>query len=300
MDVKMSPPGEREERMYLYRIIRYAPSLVRDEWLNIGVLLFDPETGDRRLQMISETQEYARVRRLHPEADEALLRRVQDDLESRFDEFSTRLGNEGGSERHSGHGVTRADNTAGWQELLTKWDNLLSNTLQLTESKALLSAKGFAFEMDRLYGDHVALPPRPGRAPESRATLRDYCTQVFHQAQVWKLVDRRVPVSPYTFPGDPMHIDYSYRRNGTRGFVQTLSVTRSPGDAKMLAYTAEHIARKSELGTEFAAVTDVPLLPTNPRHRFVSDTLKAANIASVPREGFAVWVAKLKPMLRVQ
>jgi hypothetical protein len=32
-----------------------------------------------------------------------------------------------------------------------------------------------------------------------------------------------------------MRIDYGYRRNGTRGFVQALSVLRAPADAKLLA-----------------------------------------------------------------
>jgi hypothetical protein len=33
------------ERAYVYRVLRYAPNLVRDEWVNIGVLVFDPESG---------------------------------------------------------------------------------------------------------------------------------------------------------------------------------------------------------------------------------------------------------------
>ena len=37
-----------EERAYAYRILRYTPNLVRDEWENIGVLIFDPRTGQRR------------------------------------------------------------------------------------------------------------------------------------------------------------------------------------------------------------------------------------------------------------
>ena len=59
------------ERACVYRVLRYTPNLVRDEWLNIGVLVFDPETGERRLRMIEDADEYARVRRLHPQADEA-------------------------------------------------------------------------------------------------------------------------------------------------------------------------------------------------------------------------------------
>jgi hypothetical protein len=45
-------------------------------------------------------------------------------------------------------------------------------------------------------------------------------------------------------------------------------------------------------------VTDVPLLSENERHRFVRDTLRDAGIEPVPMEGFAVWVAKLRPMLQ--
>jgi hypothetical protein len=297
MDETAGPPNERDKRMYLYRVVRYAPNLVRDEWLNIGVLLFEPETAQRRLRLISETEEFTRVRRLHPAADEALLRRLQEDLESRFEEFSLRSRNEvapGGQP-----GVAAGDE---WQGLLSKWDDLLSNTVQLTDSKGSLATENIDAELERLYADHVA--PQRSRvrvgAPGSRATMRTYCRQVFHQAQIWDRIEPSVRAASYTFPGDPMRIDYSYRRNGTRGFVQTLSVTRSPSDAKLLAYTAENITKKSELGTEFAAITDVPLLATNERHRFVGNTLRSAGIEPVPLEGFAVWVAKLKPLLRGQ
>ncbi len=37
------------EHAYAYRVLRYTPNLLRDEWVNIGVLVFDPETGERAL-----------------------------------------------------------------------------------------------------------------------------------------------------------------------------------------------------------------------------------------------------------
>ena len=73
-------------------------------------------------------------------------------------------------------------------------------------------------------------------------------------------------VAEFTFPGDPMRIDYSYRRNGTRGYVQTRSVSRAPGDCKSYAYTAARFAARAPFASEFAAVTDVPLLAENERH----------------------------------
>ena len=65
-------------RLLIRRVLRYAPNPVRDEWVNIGVLIFDPESGERRLRMVEEEDEFHRVRRLHPDADESVLPRLRD------------------------------------------------------------------------------------------------------------------------------------------------------------------------------------------------------------------------------
>jgi hypothetical protein len=139
-------PGERASA---YRIFRYSPNLVRDEWVNIGVLVFDPKTGERRLRLIEEQDEYNRVRRLHPQADETLLRALRDNLEDRFKSESE-------SESANGSKGGRGD----WQRLLGKWDDTLSNALQLAPQKDVFAADLDA-ELERLYADHVAPQPRP-------------------------------------------------------------------------------------------------------------------------------------------
>jgi len=272
-------PGERA---FAYRVLRYTPNLVRDEWVNIGILIFAPETGERRLRLIEEQEEYNRVWRLHPQADEGLLRSLRNDLEDRFQSVD-------------GH----AGNSRDWQAVLAKWDDTLSNALQLAPQKGSL-AEDLDAELERLYSDHVALQRGPSRVgvPGSRAQMRSYCSQVFRQARLWERIEKRVDISEFTFPGDPMRIDYGYRRNGTHGFVHTLSVSRSPGETKNLAYTAERITAKAPWKSEFAAVTDVQLLEGNLRHRFVRDTLRDAGIEPVPLDHFAVWVSKLKPMMQ--
>lgn len=269
------------ENQYVYRILRYTPNLVRDEWVNVGVLLYNQATGERRLRMIEEQDEFARVRRLHPAADEDLLRRLRDDLEDRL--------------KNAKDAVDGGD----WQRLLSKWDDTLSNALQLAPQKGVY-ANDLDAELERLYTDHVAPERRAPRvgAPGSRAMVRGYCSQVWRQARLWERLEKGVRVSDYTFPGDPMRIDYSYRRNGTRGFVQTMSVSRSPADCKLFAYTAARIAARAPFRSEFAAVTDVALHRNNERHEFVHHTLEDAGIEPVPMEGFAVWVGKLKPLLQ--
>ena len=270
----------RDEKTCAYRVLRYSPNLVRDEWVNIGVLLFETQTGERRLRLLESQDEFARVRRLHPAADEELLRGLRDDLEDRFQRAST------------------GPDNGGWQKLLAKWDDTLSNALQLAPQKGVFAADLDA-ELERLYADHVAPQRAASRvgAPGSRATMRGYCGQVWKLARLWDRLDKSVRVAEFTLPGDPMRVDYSYRRNGTRGYVQTLSVSRAPADCKMYAYTAARIAARAPFASEFAAVTDVALRPENARHRFVRDTLRDAGIEPVAMEGFAVWVNKLKPLL---
>jgi Protein of unknown function (DUF3037) len=272
-----------EESACAYRVLRYTPNLVRDEWVNIGILLFNPQTGERRLRLIEDEEEYRRVRRLHPQADEPLLRALRDDLEDRFQTT----------------GSAGSENINGWQQLLAKWDDTLSNALQLAPQKGIFTSD-LDTELERLYSDHVAVPYQPGRvgAPGSRARVRSYCSQVFRQAHLWERIEKSVRAEQWTLPGDPLRIDYSYRRNGTRGFVHTLSVTRAPGDFKQLAYTAERIHAKEKLKTEFAAITDVPLVPGNKRDDFVAAALREVGIEPVAMESFAVWVAKLKPLLQ--
>lgn len=276
-----------EYKTFVSHILRYTSDLVRDEWLNIGVLLFDPATGERSIRLIEEEREFARLRRLQPTADEELIRRTRDHLDDHF-EFLLQQFRAGSS-------------TAGqdFQKLIDKWDGTLSTGLQLSPQKGV-HAHDLESEAARLYSEHVGLERTPSRvgAPGTRPTIRKYCDQVWHQARLWEKIEKSMRVSQFTFPGDPMRIDYAYRRNGSRGFVQTLSVSRSPMACKEYAYTAQYIAPRAAFKSEFACVTDVPLESDNLRHRFVRDTLREAGIEPIPMEGFAVWVARLKPMLQ--
>ncbi len=279
-----------DDNTFAYHVLRYTSDLVRDEWVNIGVIVFDPLTGALRLRLVEEQDEYARIRRLQPTADEDVLRGFRDHLE---DQFVTDLRN-----RRAELGGT-PDVGEELQKLIENWNNTLSNGLQLAPQKGV-HADDLDVELERLYTEHVAPPRKVIRvgAPRSRAMIRSYCSQVWKMAGLWDRIQKSVRVTEFTFPGDPMRIDYCYRRNGTRGYVQTLSVSRSPADCKLYAYTAARIATRAPFASEFAAVTDIPLLPENERHRFVRDTLRDAGIEPVGMDHFATWVPKLKPTIQ--
>src|SRR5271155_2881131 len=241
-----------------YHILRYTPNLVRDEWVNIGVLLEEVDGGRRALRVIEETSEIARVRRLHPNADEELLR-------GRPGEFAARL--------HEPEEAVRA--------YLEKLGQTLSNTIQLSSQKALL-ARDFEAELDRLYREHVAPPPRArgGLAENARNWLRGKLRDVFRRHHLMGKVREGVRVEEFTHPGDPFKFDYGYR-NGAEGYVQSVLLARDMLPSKALAYTAEHI-RKRKPAAEFTAITDVEPVAGNPRHEFLLRLFEEQKIRVVP------------------
>jgi hypothetical protein len=279
-----------DDSKFVYHVLRYTSDLIRDEWVNIGVILFDPLTGALRLRLVEEQDEYARIRRLQPTADEDVLRGFRDHLEDRFATFLR-------NRRAEQDGTLPVGQEL--QKLMENWNNTLSNGLQLAPQKGVC-ADDLDVELERLYTEHVAPPRKIARvgAPGNRAMIRSYCSQVWRAAGLWDRIQKSVRVSEFTFEGDPMRIDYCYRRNGTRGYVQTLSVSRAPADCKLYAYTAARIAARAPFSSEFAAVTDVPLLPENERHRFVRDTLRDAGIEPIGMDHFSTWVPKLKATIQ--
>jgi Protein of unknown function (DUF3037) len=301
-------PAAPAERTLVHRILRYVPSLLRDEWVNIGVLLYDPGTGERRLRLIEEEEEYERLRCLHPRVDEESLRGLRDHMESRFGAPTQSSGNGGPAP-----GTLRNDegnpkpNATDWFKILEKWDATLSQSVQLADPKAT-TAGDINLEIDRLYRERVAVgqsytAARPGRAT-TRDRMRDYMNQVFRQAGIWNRIQTGVRVSEFTLDGDPMVIDYGYLRNDRmRGLVQTIALSSRPDDAKVFAYTAQKIRDRAEqpkgrFSHEFVAVTDIGFKTDNENHQFLKKMLDNSGVVPLPLDGVAVWVAKLRPMVQ--
>ncbi len=194
-----------EKRMTLvYRVLRYTPNLVRDEWVNIGVLLEEAGGSRREARLIQEPGELARVRRLHPAADEDLLRSLPV-------EFDARL----------------ADSPPEVEKYIDKLELTLSNVLQFSPQRGLL-AEDFDAEMDRLYRDHVTPPARTrsGIVESTRAWIRERLRDVFRRHRLVRESSKKISASrSYTQPGDPLKLDYAYQ-NGVRGYLHSIVLGR--------------------------------------------------------------------------
>jgi len=274
---------ENDLREFVYRVVRYTPNVVRDEWVNIGVILdaaldgavhgAAPGNPRRQARLIETDGEMARVRRLHPGADIALLRSLGPEFEARLSSIGDGAGN----------GASGDPGAA--DAYMKRLEDSLSNALQFSPQKVVL-AEDFDSELERLYQAHVS-PPRGARGgllENTRAWIHAKLRDVFlrrklHSKSSWQ---KSVPVEEFTQPGDPLKIDYAYRSNGTRGFIEAISLWRDPAQAKVLAYTAECIRARVATKTEFTAVVEMEPARENPRHQFVARLFEEQQIALVP------------------
>ncbi|HEV8383931.1 MAG TPA: DUF3037 domain-containing protein [Candidatus Acidoferrales bacterium] len=266
--------SEEPLQTFTYRILRYTPNLIRDEWINIGVLLHDPARNILRARMIEEGEAFARLRKLRFDAEESLLRALQSDLEAQA--------------------AAHRDGAGGY---LNQLDDTLSNLLQLSPQKAVLSADLDA-ELERLYADHVAPPiARPrgaAEATDTRASIRARAREIFRRLGISKRL-AAVRAAEYTFPGDPLRIDFGWRSNGTRGFFQPISLTREPAPAKEYAFTAERIRQRVD-DCQFAAITMTALQSGNDRHQFVQHIFAEQKIEIVPVTQLDEYASGLRPL----
>ena len=261
---------------YAYQVVRYQPNLIRDEWVNIGVVLLDPSSGRVRQRWLEESADFARLRRLHPAADEELLLR----LPAEFDRQLAGAGSDGVA-------------------LLDTFDLTLSNAVQLSPRTGLLASDPDA-GLERVFHEQVEPVREPRRGAgeiRTRNDVRAQAADYFRSEKILRLMQRGVPAAEFTVPGDPMRIDFSYRRNGTRGFVHAVALGRDPGQAKLLAFTAEAIRGKIE-HAEFLAVTEREPARGNVRDQFVSSVLADNGIRMLPLAGLRKWAHDVAPVLK--
>ena len=203
--------SKSERRACEFRLLRYVPDAVRNEYVHIGVIL--REQGSREPAEVRFTHDWRRVRCLDPEADTALLEGMESELRRRFQQEPD--GN-----------------------LMRLLSEALSLSVQMTEPKAYL-AESLPAGMEELMRLYVEPPPRE-RVPRlsGRAAIQARMRTEFERAGVWDLMRKKIAASEYTRPGDPLRIDVGYRPNGVIRMFHAVSLEPGVEMAKVLAFSA--------------------------------------------------------------
>jgi hypothetical protein len=238
-----------------FTLIRYSPDAVREEFVNIGVLLWDAGGAHVRF-----TRDWRRVRCLDPAADIDMLQALEADLREQ---------------------LTRG--VLDRATLLEKLQDYCSNSLQLTAPKGCL-AQDPQRELESLA--RMYLERRMGRgspAREGRGLILGKMKDAFQQAGVWKLMKKKIAAADYTHKGDPLKIDCGYRPNGVIRMFHAVSLAADVDAAKVLAFTypdlRDGITRLEEATSELTAVVEPDLDRADEAILFALATLERSQIA---------------------
>jgi Protein of unknown function (DUF3037) len=201
-----------ERKQCEFQLIRYVPDPVKNEFVNIGVLL-RAATGEQTV--LRFTRDWARVLCLDPDADTQMLEALEIEI---------------------GHRL-RSQPADHPKPILGLLEGSLSNGVQMTETKGYL-AESFLSGVEDLMRLYVDNPRRERKQRRGgRAALVAAMRTHFEAAGVWTLMRKHIAAASYTRPGDPLRIDCGYRNSKMKMF-QAISLEGGVDEAKLLAFSA--------------------------------------------------------------
>ena len=237
-------------------ILRYAPDAVKNEFINVGLVLLPP-AGSAQVRF---TSDWSRVLCLDPDADMEMLQALESDLRNQLREMN------------------------GDRDLiLRRIQDSFSNAIQPSEFQACL-AESPVTEADELARLYLERPRRrqPAREPSGRAAIVARMRSEFEAAGVWRLMQEKIPVSRYTRSGDPLKIDCGYSPNGTVKLFHAVTLGSDVNAAKVLAFSFPQLAqgiRKAENKQAFlTAIVEDDLAKDDESVTFARETLELNEI----------------------
>jgi hypothetical protein len=242
-----------------FLLVRYVPDTVKDEFINIGVVVLSDAEGFADLRF---TRDWRRVRCLDPAADLEMLQAIEAELRERL--------RAGGADR---------------QRILHLLNDSFANAVQVSSPKALLTDAPEQ-ELTRLAQLYLE-SARHGSKREiaGRASLVIKIQEAFTRAGVWSSMSKKIAVAKYTHPGDPLKIDCGYRPNGVIKLFHAVSLATDLEAAKVLAFSfpqiREGIARVENAKVELTAIIEDDIQRDRDGITFALDTLERSSISAV-------------------
>ncbi len=254
-------------RQLEFFLLRYVPDAVKDEFVNIGVVMTEPAANGSGFADVRFTRDWRRVRCLDPAADIEMLEAVEAELRRRLSD-----------------GLDR-------EQLLNRLRDSFSNAIQLSPAKACLAESPQA-EIEKLAGLYLETTRRRGaREAGGRRLIVQRMRHEFEQAGVWPHMRHNIAVAQYTHKGDPLRLDCGYRPNGVvklyHGVALESEVDGARIDAaKALAFSfpaiREGIATAEKAGAELAAIVEDSLDRADDAIAFALATLEQSGIRVAP------------------
>lgn len=273
-------------------LVRYVPDAVKNEFVNIGVVLREAAHPDGAV--VRFTRDWGRVRCMDPDADTAMLESLEGEIAARL-----RLGD------------------ADFKPVMRVMEDTFSNAVQLSDPRASL-AENVAAEMEQLMAMYVeSRRERVARKRTGRAALQAEMRGAFEHAGVWELMRKRIGAAEYTRAGDPLKIDCGYRPDfysqAAGAVVRMFQAVSLEGDleaAKVLAFAApalrDGLQRVEGASLDLAAVVE-PVRQVEEsfaeegleRYRYGVETMESAGIRVIAATNLGAVAETARRELRV-
>lgn len=244
-------------------LLRYVPDAVKDEFVNVGLLMLGPNGSANGFAEVRFTRDWSRVRCLDPAADIEMLEAFEAAMRAEL--------------------LTGAP---GRDALLKRLDDSFSNMIQVSQGKACLTESPHQ-EVELLAKMYLESAPRKGsreRTASARARIVAQMREAFEAVGVWQLMWKKIPAAEYTQAGDPLKIDCGYKPNGTVKLFHALALESEVDSAKVLAFSypaiKAGIARKMNATVELTAVINIEaqLQQADEQIAFARETLTSSAI----------------------
>jgi hypothetical protein len=244
-----------EARQFEFMVLRYAPHAIKDEFVNIGVVLLEAGEGTAYVR-VRMTSDWRRVLCIDADADIEFLDALGRDLQTRLADLQNRA------------------------YLMKAIEESFSGAVQLSSRRASLTADPDK-ELDTLEELYLR-GRRPGsqHAISTRQQILRRMQDEFERAGVWKLVKHQIPVAEYTGAGDPLRIDCGYRPNGIMKMFHAVALMASADPATTLAFKYPRIVqglKQKNIAAELTAIVDT-LETTHSGVAFAVGVLQQAGI----------------------
>lgn len=204
--------NDSDRQKCIFQLFRYAPDRLRGEFVNIGVMLRKVDSNQLGHTEVRFTHDWRRIRCLDSTVDTAQLEAMESELRRE---------------------LTKNPDT----ELMRILNESLSLNIQITGQKGYL-AESLPAGMDELMRLYVDSPKRERfDRLGGKAVIQAKMRRQFERAGVWDLMRKRIAVSQYTRPGDPLRIDAGYRPNGMIRMFHAVSLEPGVEMAKVLAFS---------------------------------------------------------------
>lgn len=211
-----------ERRQLEFYLLRYVPDAVKEEFVNIGLVMVEPGASQGGFAGVRLTRDWRRVQCLDPQADIAMLEALGRDIRGQLGE----------PKDHA---------------ILLHWlEDVFSNVIQLSPAKRCL-AEHPELEIETMASLYLE-PARIEMAPDlqreagPRQKIINAMTDAWKQAGVWKFLMHGIPGAPYTKAGDPIKFDFGYRVGNQIKLFHAVSLKKTVSLAVMLAYGYPQIA----------------------------------------------------------